>query len=233
VAQTQPAQSSVREFIRDRNHSFQELATSYDASAVPQLAEILNSPADEQYWSQSAVMLGAVGDERAVDTLIMFIQHPVPGGVLSMEESRARGRAIRSLGYIVNRTGSERALQYLIDSLTPSVWRQRNVQGIPPYVTSSIEYDRLLSQYAIMGLAESGTPRAREALKSLQQSPSSGQAQFRIGLDEMLTSWLEVHQVVADRGIAGMYAYYDEKRRAKAVEEAKQHQLEAGAQQPQ
>lgn len=69
------------------------------------------------------------------------------------------------------------------------------------------DYDRQLSTYAIFGLALSGHPRAGDALKSLPRSPAPEQAWFRQGLDDVLTTWLEVYELVADKGIAGMYEY--------------------------
>jgi hypothetical protein len=113
-----------------------------------------------------------------------------------------------SLGFLVNRTGSEQALSYLIDGLTPTIWRQRKVTGIASWSSSNEEYDLELSKYALFGLSLSGHPRAGEALRSLQLSPTPEQARFRSDLDETLPQWLEVHALVAERGIAGMYEHY-------------------------
>jgi HEAT repeat protein len=174
---------------------------------------MLNSKAEEPYWTQIAGVLGVVGDERAINALIAFVEKPVSEAHLSRAHQDARQQAIMSLGYLINKTGSERALTYLIDGLTPSEWRQRRVQGIAPWASSYEEYDLQLSKYALFGLALSGHPRAGEALRSLQQSPTAEQMQFRKGLDSTLTQWLEVHAQVAAQGVAGMYEHYENERR--------------------
>lgn len=218
------AQLSVGEFVRGPRHpySYQELSTLYDVSAVPELIEMLGSPDEAPQWDRIAGLLGVVGDDRAVNALIEFIEQPVPSGRLSIEQANAFTQAILSLGLLVNRPGSERALEYLIEGLTPSTWRKRNVQGVAPWASSFDEYDRYLSLYALDALALSGNPRAGEALRSLQRSPSSGQAQFRTGLDDTLTHWLEVHQLVADHGLVGMYDHYEELHRAKQEQQAEE-----------
>ena len=58
-------------------------------------------------------------------------------------------------------------MDYLVEGLTPRVWRERNVMGVVPYRDSYAEYDLLLSTYAVFGLAVSGHPRAGEALRTL------------------------------------------------------------------
>ena len=130
-----------------------------------------------------------------------------------------RHQALTGLGYLVNRSGSERALRYLVDGLAPGVWRERKVQGFPPWARSYAEYDRQLSTYSLMALAVSGDPRAGEALRSLQVSPTRAQAPFREGLDSTLEQWIEVHDLVAERGVEGMNEYYAGKHRAEVERE--------------
>lgn len=222
AARAQPGQD-VSEFVRDPSsypRSYRELSRSYDASVVPQLAQMLRSKAEEAHWVRIAGLLGAVGDERAVEALIMFIEEPPEGGQLTSERHNAYSQALMSLGLLVNRTRSEMALSYLIESLTPSVWSRRNYAAITQSIGSYSHYDQVLSRYAIQGLAMSGHPRAGEALRSLQQSPAPDQAQLRNGLDSMLSQWLEVYDLVAERGVDGMYEHYDEQRRAREQEEA-------------
>lgn len=156
-------------------------------------------------------MLGVVGDERAVEALIAFVAKPVESERLSINHADAYSSAIQALGVLVYHTGSERALTYLIEGLTPGVWRQRNIPGMPVYARSHEEYDRQLSNYALFGLALSGHPRARDALQSLLRAQTAGRAEFREGLDATLVQWLEV-ALVAERGLGGMYEYYEAER---------------------
>jgi HEAT repeat protein len=235
-ARPQQLERDLQDFVRAPTFptSYRELANSYDATATPHLIDLLNSSAEEAHWVRIAALLGAIGDERAVDALIAFIEKPVGAERLSLSHAEAYSQSITSLGLLVNRTGNERALKYLIDGLTPSVWRQRRVEGIASWATSYEEYDRALSKYALFGLALSGHPEARQALVALQLSPTLGQLQFRRGLDSTLAQWLEVHQLVAERGLAGMYEHYDAERLAKAereVEEANRLRAERAQQQ--
>lgn len=214
-ARAQPTQMEVRQVLRDGAfpESFAELAASYDRSASPLLTEMLNSPTETANRGRIATLLGATGDESAVGALISFIEKPANTEHISYEEQEARVSAIRALGYLVNRTGNERALKYLIDGLTPVVWSQRGVTGMAPSEKSYEEYYRALSRQAIFALAYSGHPAAAEAITTLQQSPTAGQSQFRSSLpDGVFTQWLEVHKLVAERGLDGMYEYYEGKR---------------------
>lgn len=233
VSAQQVAQPDVVAFIRGQaihGGSYRELSTLYDSTAVPILIDALNSDAEEGNRGRVARLLGILGDERAVGAMIAFIEKG-RSELISRADHRARRSALRSLGYLINRTGSERALKYLIEGLTPSVWRERNVTGVVSYVDSSAKYDMLLSTYAILGLAQSGHPRAGEALKTLLQSPTPEQRDFRDAEEATVTQWLEVHGLVAERGVAGMYEYYETQRRLKFEEELEEVQRLREAQQ--
>ena len=213
VSGQQVPQPDVHAYIRGQafhGNSDKELSTLYDSTAVPALIEALNSEAEEQNWPRAASLLGIVGDERAVGVLIAFIEKGDSHSI-SRAHDRARGAAMSALGYLINRTGSERALDYLIEGLTPRVWRERNVIGIVPYADSYAEYDLLLSTDALFGLALSGHPRAGEALRTLLRSPTPEQLQFRDAKETTMKQWLEVHSLVAERGVDGMNQYYRER----------------------
>jgi HEAT repeat protein len=145
----QAAPPDIRDYVRFQpfeRDAYRELSTSYDASATPALISMLDSEAEETNWEKAAYALGAIGDQRAVEALIAFVEKPRPSRT-SKADVDARSGAIQSLGFLVNRTGNERALTYLIDGLTPEVWRERNIQGLPPRWTGSADdYDRFLSR---------------------------------------------------------------------------------------
>jgi hypothetical protein len=205
-------------------HSLAGYSASYDSSAVPELIVKLQSETDESRRACWAIVLGVVGDERAVEPLIASIEKPS-----SAQPTDARYVAMQGLGFLINRTGSAQALTYLIDGLKLDVWRKRSLQGVPPFNRSQSEYDRQLSDYALMALALSGDPRAGDALRSLQTSPTPGQALVGKDLDDMLATWLEVHRVVAERGLQGMYDYYEARRGAEQeryAEEARRKRAE-------
>ena len=51
-----------------------EEARRYDALAVPVLLAMLRDPMEEEFWVNVAVLLGSIGDERAVEPMISLIQ---------------------------------------------------------------------------------------------------------------------------------------------------------------
>ncbi len=233
VCAQQAPQPDVREYIRGQafhGDSYKELLTVYDSTAAPALIAALNSDEQEENWARAAYLLGVVGDERAVEALIAFIEKGETHSI-SRLHNRARNGAMRALGYLISRTGSKRALDYLIEGLTPGVWRERNVMGIVAYADSYEEYDLVLSKYALFGLAVSGHPRAGEALRNLLQSPTSEQQQFRDAEEGTVTQWLEVHDLVAERGVAGMNEYYETQRRLDAERQLEEAQRLREAQQ--
>lgn len=207
----------VRDFVRNEASplTYVELSVAYDAGVTQVLIGMLHSATEEIHAQRIVSLLAAVGDERAVDALIEYIEKPAAGR-LSFEQNQARKAAIIGLGYVINRTGSERALSYLIDGLTPSVWSRR-VHGTPPW-TDSPNYEQH-SNWAILGLALSGHPRAGQALRSLQQTLTPQPARIG-GLYTTVKQWLEVHDLVAERGVTGMYEYYKTQEQQRLEAEA-------------
>jgi hypothetical protein len=215
-ADAQQAHQSVADYVR--GHVFDarpgDVAALAGSAAVPELSAMLDS--DEPYWLPAAGLLVALGDERAVDALIAFVPRPCPNPMFADVYENARAAAIVGLGDLAHRIGSERALTYLVESLSPDVWKKRKVRGDASWTKSFDAYEALLSEYAIYGLAYSGSARAGEALRSLQRSPTPEQARFRKGLDKTLELWLEVYDLVAERGMTGNQARQEVERRRSA-----------------
>lgn len=191
-----------------------DVVALFDASDVPRLEELLAS--DTPYCGAVVSMLVILGDERAVDALIAFVEKPYADPSLANVYESARGGAITGLGQLVRRIGSERALTYLIGGLTPDVWAKRNVRGVAAWTNDYQEYDTLLGEYAIHGLAYSGDPRAGEALRALQRSPTPEQARLRKGLDKTLELWIETYDRVAATGLDPAEANAELQRRGAA-----------------
>lgn len=213
-----PLAPNLREQIRGFvPSSYDAIANRFDASAVPTLLEMAGSEDEQEHWVEVIGVLGVVGDEQVVDALIGIIENPmVDSPYISQVQHHSRREAMRALGILAGRTGSEQALDYLVESLDDGIWRRRNVLGVPAHLSDYDQYDRQLSIYAIFGLALSGHPRASDALRSLEEFPTSEQARLRDGLDDTLDTWLEVLDLVSERGIAGMYEYYENQRRIEA-----------------
>ena len=182
-----------------------EEASRYDSSVVLRLLEMLNDPAEEAHWPNIVVVLGMIGDERAVDPLISFIEADLSGEV-SSQRYRAKTAALMALGYLINKTGNRKALAYLTQSIRPQTWEARDVVGIAPFQADVAERNTDFSKHAILGLALSGHPEAAPALRSLQQpAPTETQRVFQAEAGDLVSEALEEHAKIAREGLASYY----------------------------
>jgi hypothetical protein len=180
-------------------------ASQYGPDAVPKLLEMLNDPAEEAWWPNIVVVLGMIGDPSVVDPMISFIEEEMDGE-LSREHYIAKTSALMSLGYVVNKTGNQKALDYLKASINPTTWQDKDV-GQAPFQASTTERSIDFSKHAILGLALSGHPEAEQALRSLQQAPADtelGRA-FQAQVDELVSEALDEHRRIAREGLDEYY----------------------------
>lgn len=200
-------QIDIRDFVR---HLFihgvpYEEANRYGSAAVPTLLTMLRDPAEEQHWSNIVVVLGMIGDEQAVEPLISFIEAGSQTNI-SSEHYRAKTSALMSLGYIINKTGNQRALNYLRESVWPETWASRSVVGIAPFQASTAERNSDFSKHAILGLALSGRPEAAEILRSLQQpAKTDTERAFKAEVSNLVSHALKEHDTISR---VGLYNYY-------------------------
>lgn len=178
-----------------------ELANAYDSTAVPTLLGMLADTTEAAYWANIAVTLCIIGDETAVDPLIDFIKEDQ--GALSSDVYRAKSSAVMALGYLVNKTGNATALTYLIESLNPTVWEEREVTYTGPFQASTAARDADLSTMAMLGLALSGHPDAAEALRNLTMT--NFDETFQAQASGAAAAALEAHQQIADEGLVEYY----------------------------
>jgi HEAT repeat protein len=194
----------VRDFVRQvfiHGVPYEE-ANRYDASAVPTLLAMLRDPAEEDFWANIAVVLGMIGDERAVEPMISFIQSDSGPAGLSQAQYRAKTSALMALGYLVNRTGNQRALNYLQESAKPEIWESRAITGTAPFQASTTERNIDFSKHAILGLALSGRPEAAQTLRSLQQPTGTAGADLQAQLGDLVSEALNEHERVSSQGLA-------------------------------
>ena len=112
-----------------------------------------------------------------------------------------------SLGYLIAKSKNERALSYLIDSMSPQAWQEREIAWNSPFAASTQERDLQLSKMVILGLALSGQPTAGEALRPLQDPPeTAADAAFQAEVSAIVSEALAVHSIVAADGLAAYYA---------------------------
>lgn len=184
-------------------------AAGYGPEEVPILLDMLNDPREKPYWSNIAVTLGIIGDDRAVDPLIRFIEG-VDGSV-GREDFAAKSSAIMALGYLLNKSPNEKALNYLKNHMTPEGWRDSPLATAQGFRGSEDERTAQLSTLAVIGLALSGRPEAKEALLSLEESLGTmGQTPFANQASLVVSEALKTHDIVMKEGLA---AYYQNIRR--------------------
>ena len=197
----------IREFARQtfiHGVPYEE-AGRYDGSAVPVLLNMLEDPEEEPHWANIVITLGMIGDERSVDPLIGFLskeeQEP-----LSHARYTAKSSVPMALGYLVNKSGNKKALAYLKDHVYPDSWGQDQLKWQSPYHANKEARDQQLSTMAVLGLALSGHPEAKETLREMKKPAKTDAAikfQAQVGgvVDEALTA----NEAIAKDGLAGYY----------------------------
>lgn len=194
-------ESDVTNFVRQTYiHGIDYVAASrFGAEDVPHLLKMLGDPLEQSHWANIVITLSIMGDERVVDPLIAFFSANEPG-ILSRDHYAAKTSVLMSLGYVVNKNQNKKALNYLIDSIDPAVWTKRGIQWKSPFHASLSERNQQLTLLAIMGLALSGHPDAKEALSSTRRGLEAG-SQSEAPLEEALRS----HEIIASKGLAEYY----------------------------
>ena len=173
-----------------------DVANAYTTEAVPTLLEMLRSEDEKQYWANIAVTLSIIGDERAVNPLIDFVQGNLVDGNPPDWLYHARANAVTALGYLVNKSDDEKALSYLLEWVDPESWRD------VPWLSDAEERRADLSTMAILGLALSGRDEAAVKLDSMLESESM---HFRPGLTGLLEEAREALTTVSEVGLSEYY----------------------------
>lgn len=184
-----------------------EQVIRFDArTAAPILLEMMADPAEEANLPNIVVTLGMLGDDRAVEPLIRFIETSSSREALSRAQYVARTSAVISLGYIVNKAGNKQALEYLMQSVQPQVWRGRQVTWISPFHSDPNDRNAYLSKMAILGLGLTGAPEAAETLRSLQMPASTEDDRvFRDKVAPVVEEALRANETI---GRIGLVEYY-------------------------
>jgi hypothetical protein len=207
VTSLPPPLTDIKDFVRRFFvHGIPyEKAMRYGSHVVPTLLEMLADPREEQAWPNIVIVLGMLGDERAVIPLISLIEQN-PRGELGYFRYEAKRNAILGLGYLANRSSNKGALTYLIDSLDPSSWVERGITWTSPEYETAAERDRELSRLAVIGLGLSGNRLAEEALAELlRPAPTPTGSEFREQMSTLIWEAVRANRGIAKDGLAGYY----------------------------
>jgi HEAT repeat protein len=167
---------------------------------------MLRDPAEQPHWPNIVVVLGMIGDPRAVDPLVRLIESPAPAAGLSREHYAAKTSALMALGYLVNKSRDRKALDYLKASANPAAWASKDISGIAPFQSSLAERNRDLSKFAILGLALTGHPEAAQTLRQLQApSTSAATQEFQAQVGDVISEALRENQKISEQGLENYY----------------------------
>ena len=179
-------------------------AMNYGVENVAVLLEMLGDPEHARYHENIALTLGMIGDAYAVEPLIAYINSE-SDRPMSRSEYKGKVGAVVALGYLVNLSGSDRALSYLSEIADPD--RTMSEIGTEPAVGRKA---RDLSKYAVFGLGLSGHPKASERVRSLRDSMARGASGRSMGssVEEargIYMQSLEEHEKVSRYGLRQYY----------------------------
>ena len=178
-----------------------DAANAYTTEVVPTLLEMLQDENEAPYWSNIAVTLCIIGDESAVDPLISFIEENVEGGVPD-SLYRAKSSAVMALGYLINKSGNQRALDYLLEAVDPDTWARREIHWRTSAQASTESRNVDLSSMAILGLALSGRP---EAASALNRVPEFKYRSVQPTVSGFIETARETHRMVSQEGLSEYY----------------------------
>ena len=192
----------VREFVRSQYVEGMpyEAATAFGSDVVPELLDMLQDKEEAPYWTTIVTTLSIVGDDSAVKPLIHFIEEPVEDE-LSDSLYRAKASAVMALGYVVNKSGNQEAMDYLIASTDPDSWAARGISWRARFQPNAEARNVDLSTMAILGLALSGHPDAGPALESVPTYKFGEHG----GVEGLIGEAMETFDVVVKDGLSAYY----------------------------
>ncbi|MEM7588178.1 MAG: hypothetical protein AAF560_32620 [Acidobacteriota bacterium] len=164
-----PARADVYQVVRGTYYHGlpYELGHSLGPKAVPTLLELLAKPEEREHWANIITVLGMIGDDRATESLVEFLERRFEGKV-DPATYRALLEVPTSLGLLA-RDPSSRAFAYLREGTSLEAWKDRRLS----WASASLEREKrdlLMVRRSITGLGFSGTEAAREHLRGLQSS---------------------------------------------------------------
>ena len=203
AAQEQP--ESAKSFVYGIHVGGDTFGVAKQVSALEDtdaLLEMLSDPALAPHWPNVTMLIGVSGRAAMVRPLINFVEGRNSDVGWSLPVYRGRTSAIMALGYLVHEAGGNReAMQYLIESVDPRIWAEREIS----WLLAHPDRNRLslqLSTAAITGLAFTGEIAAADTLFELTSSENDR-------LQEVAAAMLPEWEVISTSGLT---AYYERDR---------------------
>ena len=184
-------------------------ASQYGQDDVPKLLAMLKDPNEKAYQSNIIVTLGIIGDDRALEPMLEVLESD--GDQLKPEDFAAKSSVLMSLGYLINKSQNEKALAYLKSHTTPEGWQGSKLTTAEGLQASTDERSQQLSTLAVIGLALSGHPEAKNTLRSLGENVKAmGPTTFAKQMNSVVDEALKAHESISKEGLA---AYYQKSKR--------------------
>jgi len=181
-----------------------EKASQYGPDAVPKLLAMLKDPNEKAYRSNIIVTLGIIGDDRALEPMLKVLESD--GDQLKPEDFAAKSSVLMSLGYLINKSQNEKALAYLKSHTTPEGWQGSKLTTAEGLQASTDERSQQLSTLAVIGLALSGHPEAKNILRSLGENVKAmGTTTFARQMSSVVDEAMKAHEAIAKEGLAAYY----------------------------
>jgi len=211
VSEAMAAPGNVEEFVQEIYFEGipYEQASQYGQDDVPKLLAMLKDPNKKAYRSNIIVTLGIIGDDRAVEPMLEVLDSA--GDQFKPEDFAAKSSVLMSLGYLINKSQNEKALAYLKSHTTPEGWQGSQLTTAEGLQASTDERSQQLSTLAVIGLALSGHPEAKNTLRSLGENVKAlGPTKFAKQMSSVVDEAMKAHETIAKDGLA---AYYQKAKR--------------------
>ena len=212
--QAQSGNISLRDFVHESTSSgeFDILtAKKYGSQSVSQLISLLNSPAEKPYATTIVKLLGILGDDKTVGSLVTYVHKG--SGEITPSDYRSKIAAILSIGYIANahyvhnpidEDGgpaliflSKLASTNAADSLL-GTWHLKGQE------LKNRDSDAIRT--AVLGLGVSGSPQAAKVLDALtERTESFGLAPQGVEIRDVLDIAKKDNLMVNEQGLEKYY----------------------------
>jgi hypothetical protein len=168
-------EAQVKDLVRARYHHGLPYvkAAQFNAEAVPILLAMLADEKEEEFWSNIILVLGIIGDERAFEPLIGFLEQP-RSGEISSDLFGALRSVSSALGHMAAK-GHMQSLAYLMANTRPEVWEKRKVRWRQERIEGTL-LNRVMAASFIASLGRAATPAARAELERLAHDKTLDEA---------------------------------------------------------